>query len=297
MFREGRPWRRWRDRLFRLSAALCGLAACSLLVVLLAAIVRRALPVLRLDFLTRAAAEAGAAGGIAEELAGTALLLATALAVCLPVAVGTALHHAVYGNQLRNRRQAGRGRWTLIALYTANSVPSVLFGIAGFMVFSRFLGWGKSWLAGGVVLGVMILPTVTVALLERLAGLPRRYVEAAAALGLSRSQIVWHVLLPQSAGGLLSGVLLGLARAAGETAPILFTAAVFSGAGLFPAGVRDSPVAALPYHIFVLAQDSLAPSAHDRLWGAACVLFGLVLLLSLAALPARLALHEEARRG
>jgi phosphate transport system permease protein len=285
--------RTWWDRLFRLAAGLCGLIACSLLLVLLGAIVQRALPVLSLDFLTRFSAEAGAAGGIAEELAGTALLLATALAVCLPIAVGTALHHAVY----RDRRRTRLGRWALVGLYTANSVPSVLFGIAGFIVFSRFFGLGKSWLAGGVVLGAMILPTVTVALLERLASLPRRYVEAAAALGLSRSQIVWHVLLPQSAGGLFSGVLLGLARAAGETAPILFTAAVFSGAGLFPSGLRDSPVAALPYHIFVLAQDSLAPSAHDRLWGAACVLFGLVLLLSLAALPARLALHEEARHG
>ena len=282
--------RRFADRLFRFAAALCGLAACTLLLLLLGTIVRLGLPALRLDFLTRAAAGAGTAGGVAEELAGTALLLATALAVCLPAAVGTALHQAVY------RKNGGRrGRWALVGLYTANAVPSVLFGIAGFMVFSRFLGWGKSWLSGGVVLGCMILPTVTVALLERLEGLPRRYVEAAAALGLTRSQIVWHVLLPQSAGGLVSGTLLGLARAAGETAPILFTAAVFSGAGRWPAGIVDSPVAALPYHIFVLAQDSLAPAARDRLWGAACVLFALVLTLSLLALPARLAIHEEAR--
>jgi phosphate transport system permease protein len=288
--------RRWADRLFRLAAALCGLAACSLLLLLLGAIVRQALPVLRLDFLTRAAAEAGAAGGVADELAGTALLLATALLVCLPIAVGTALHQAVYRKAGRGR-DGRRGHWALVGLYTANAVPSVLFGIAGFIVFSRWLGWGKSWLAGGVVLGCMILPTVTVALLERLEGLPRRYVEAAAALGLTRSQIVWHVLLPQSAGGLVSGTLLGLARAAGETAPILFTAAVFSGAGRWPTGIADSPVAALPYHIFVLAQDSLAPAARDRLWGAACVLFALVLLLSLIALPARLAIHEEARHG
>src|SRR5204863_4232064 len=126
--------------------------------------------------------------------------------------------------------------------------------------FMRFLGWGKSWLAGGLLLAVMILPTLALALAERIESLPGRYLEAAAGLGLSRSQIVWSVILPQSLSGLLSGTLLGLARAAGETAPILFTAAVFSGAGL-PHGIRDNPVMALPYHIFVLAQDSFQAGA------------------------------------
>jgi phosphate transport system permease protein len=183
-----------------------------------------------------------------------------------------------------------------VALYTANALPSILFGIAGMVVFSRFFGWGKSWLAGGLLLGLMILPTLSVALIERLRSLPRKYREAASALGLTRAQTVWSVLLPQCAGGLLSGALLGLARAAGETAPILFAAAVFSGAG-FPSGLRDSPVAALPYHIFVLAQDSFDPSVESHLWGAACVLVGLVLGLSLLALPARLRAHEEARNA
>jgi phosphate transport system permease protein len=120
-------------------------------------------------------------------------------------------------------------------------------------VFVKFLGWGKSWLAGGLLLGLMILPTVTVSLVERIKVLPARYVEAAAGLGLTRSQIVRSVILPQTVGGLVTGLLLGLARAAGETAPILFAATVFAGATV-PTGVRDSPVLSLPYHIFVLAQ-------------------------------------------
>ena len=134
------------------------------------------------------------------------------------------------------------------------------------------------------------------ALIERFAAVPEDYPAAARALGMSRSQTVWSVYLPQSAGGLASGSFLGLARAAGETAPIMFVAAVFSGAGL-PSGVKDSPVLALPYHVFVLAQDTFSIEAQAELWATAFVLVGLALTLSLAALPWRLRLHEEARRG
>ncbi len=99
-------------------------------------------------------------------------------------------------------------------------------------------------------------------------------------------------MLPQTLGGLVTGLLLGLARAAGETAPILFTATVFSGA-TWPAGVRESPVLSLPYHIFILAQDSFDTSAAGKVWATAVVLLVLVFLLSLIALPLRLRLLTE----
>jgi phosphate transport system permease protein len=135
-----------------------------------------------------------------------------------------------------------------------------------------------------------------VALVERIKVLPARYVEAAAGLGLTRSQVVRSVVLPQCAGGLLTGLLLGLARAAGETAPIMFTATIFAGATM-PTGVRESPVLSLPYHIFILAQDSFDPGVGEKVWGTATVLLSLVFLLSLVALPVRLRVHEEARHG
>lgn len=282
--------RRWLDRGFVLIATLCGAIACALLAGTAGAILWRGVGVLDWSFLTRQAAGAGASGGVFYEIAGTLILIATALVVSAPLATGLALVQTVY---LASPRARGR---LLMGLYVANAVPSILFGVAGMIVFTRFLGWGKSWLAGGILLGLMILPTVSVALIERIRSLPRKYLETAAGLGLSRSQVVWSVVLPQSAGGLISGVLLGLARAAGETAPILFAAAVFSGGGL-PTGIRDNPVVALPYHIFVLAQDSLDPAVKNHLWGAACVLLALVLTLSLLALPARLRVHEEARNA
>src|SRR5688572_8672991 len=100
----------------------------------------------------------------------------------------------------------------------------------------------------------------------------------------------------QSWGGLITGSLLGLARAAGETAPIMFTATIFAGA-TFPHGIKENPVLSLPYHIFILAQDSFDPSVGTKLWGTALTLLGLTMLLSLLALPLRLKSHEEAHHG
>lgn len=285
-----RSWRRLRDRAFTALVAACALVATAILVAIVIAIWLQGAGSLRWSFLTQASAEAGAAGGVFYEIVGTTILIATALAASVPPAIALALTQGHY------LRDSPAGKRLLGAFYAANAVPSVVYGIVGFLLFTRWLSWGKSWLAGGLLLGLMILPTLTVSLAERIRGLPATYRDAAAGLGLRDAQIVRAVILPQSWGGLVSGALLGLARAAGETAPILFAAAVFSGA-TWPAAIRESPVVALPYHIFVLAQDSFDPAVQQHLWGAAFVLLALVLGLSLLALPARLRIHEESRRA
>jgi phosphate transport system permease protein len=281
--------RRFVDRLVTTGAGACAVVAAGLFVAIVVLLVVRGAPALSLPLLIAEAQDAGVAGGLRYQIAGTLILMATALAVSAPVAVALALFLTVYG-------APGLRRGLETALYLWNGIPSVVLGIFGLLLFGKLLGWGKSWLGGGVLLGVMILPAVTVNLVERIRAIPPRYLEAARGLGLGRTQVVRAVVLPQSRSGLFTGALLGLARAAGETAPILFTAAVFSGATL-PTGVRESPVLALPYHIFVLAQDSLDPAAGARLWASACVLLGLVFGLSLAALPLRLRSHEEGHRG
>ncbi|MEE9562289.1 MAG: ABC transporter permease subunit [Thermoanaerobaculia bacterium] len=281
--------RRLVDRLFRLATGLCALGALGLLTAIAFTLVARGLPALGRGSAGSTVGASLGLGGVLYPFLGTLLLVMTALLVATPLATALALLESVY---LRGGARRGLRIW----LYVANAVPSILFGIFGLLFFVMFLDWGKSWLAGGIVLGLMILPTITVSLAERIAALPTRYRRAAAGLGLTRSQIIWAVLLPQSWGGLVSGALLGLARAAGETAPIMFTAVVFAGATL-PDGVRDSPVLALPYHIFVLAQDSFDPAAQTQLWAAASVLLALVFGLSLLTLPVRLRLSEEARNG
>lgn len=271
-------------------AGLCAVAAASVLLGIIVAIVWRGFPAIRWSFFTEQIKLVGAEGGIFFNLVGTLILILTALVIVTPIATGLGLMHGVY-----LKSPAWKRRLTLL-LYVLNGVPSILFGIFGLIVFVNVLGWGKSWLSGGILLAVMILPTVTVALMERIASLPSRYIEAAAGLGLNQTQIIWSVILPQSAGGLITGSLLGLARAAGETAPIMFTATVFAGATL-PHGIKENPVLSLPYHIFILAQDSFDANVATKLWGSALVLVGLVLLLSLMALPSRLRVHEEAHHG
>lgn len=282
--------RRWFGRAFLAATGLSALVVLGVLAVALFEIVGRGLPALDFAFLLGPSAGSGNEGGVLYEILGTLILIGTALAASLPPAVGLALAATIY------LPRPGLRRGVLSALYAANAIPSVLIGIGGFLVFVHGLGWGKSWLGGGLLLGLMILPGVAVALIERIEALPRRYLDAAYGLGLTRGQVARSVVLRQSLGGLFSGALLGLARAAGETAPILFAAAVFSGAGI-PQGVKESPVLALPYHIFVLAQDSFSPAGERHLWGAALVLLALVTSLSLIALPARLRAHEESRHG
>jgi phosphate transport system permease protein len=277
------------NNLLTLAAGCCAFAAASIVLLLIGALVWRGGSALSWTFLTEQVRLVGAAGGIFYNLVGTLILIATALAVAIPIATGVALLHGVYLRTERSRERL----WVFLSLL--NSVPSILFGLFGLIVFVKFLGWGKSWLTGGFLLRMMIVPILSLALIERIRALPRKYIEAGAGLGLSQSQIVWSIILPQCANGLITGSLLGLARAAGETAPIMFTATIFAGAAI-PHGIKESPVLTLPYHIFVLSQDSFDPAVAAKVWGAALVLLFLVMFLSLLALPARLRIHEEARR-
>ncbi len=279
--------RKTADYLLALVTGLCAAGAVCILLGLIFVVAQRGFPALSWSFFTEQIRLVGAAGGIYWNLVGTIIILAAAFVICAPMAIGLALMERVW------LRGSAARRTLRTVLYTVNGLPSILFGLFGFIVFVQWLGWGKSWLIGGIVLALSMLPTVTITLIERLKAIPSRYVEAAAALGLSHTQIIWSVLLPQAWGGLITGSLLGLARAAGETAPIMFTCTIFAGA-TWPQGIKDSPVLTLPYHIFILAQDSFDPAVGSKLWGAALVLLGLVFLLSLIALPSRLKMHEEA---
>ena len=281
--------RRLTDRLFTLFAAAGAAGVLLVIATVVGLVVFRGASAISWSFFVEQSRSVGAEGGILYHLIGTLILIGTAGAIAVPIAAGVGLYHQMY-------IRSDRGRRSLEALLHAlNGIPSIVFGLFGLAFFVQLLGMRKSWLAGGILLAMMILPTVTVAFVEKLRAIPPASIEAAFGLGLRRNHIAWSLLLPQGAAGLVTGTLLGLARAAGETAPIMFTAVIFAGATV-PKGIVDSPVLALPYHIFVLAQDSFDPAMTTNMWGSAIVLLMLVITLSLIALPLRLRIHEEARR-
>ena len=290
LLRRGRvrsvAWGRMaRDRVARALAA-GALGAVLLLVAAMAvAVLSRAGAALDPGFWT-ARSTGASGGGIRDQLAGTLVLVGVAGLLAGPVGLGLGLVLAEYAG--------GRtARWLRALTLTLGSVPSIVLGLWGYWFFGTQLGWGKSWLAGSVVLAVLAVPPVVVAVSAALAALPAERREAALGVGLRRVQLVRSVLVPQAVPGLVTGLLLGLARAAGETAPLLFTATVFSGAPTLPTGVTDSPVAALPTHIFTLAQDAADPAAVRTAWGAALALVAVAGLLVLAAVPARRRLDQR----
>jgi len=280
--------RRLFDLVFTVVAALAAIGAVTLFLAILAVVVYRGFDALSWRFLVEDMRAAGAEGGIVYQIAGTFILVLTATLTAVPLAAGAGIWLAMYAKE-------GARRSFESVLHAVNGIPSIVFGLIGFAFFFDLLQWKKSWLAGGLLLALMILPTLVVAFVEKLRSIPRETIDAAFGLGLRRGDVVRTVLLPQGAAGLVTGTLLGIARAAGETAPIMFTAAIFSGATV-PRAVADSPVLALPYHIFVLAQDSFDPAMRSGMWGTAAVLVVLVTCVSALAIPLRLKIAQEAAR-
>jgi len=275
----GHRWRGGADRL--LGAGLRALVAVPLVlaVAVLAMLLVRGHVALGPSFwLTPSAGASG--GGVREQVLGTLVLVGATGLLAAPVGLGLGLLLAEYARP--------RVRGVLhTAVLTLGGVPSIVLGLVAYDVFTRSAGWGKSWLAGALALALVVIPVAALATAARAEALPAARREAASALGLTRGQVVRSVLLPWTRPGLLTGILLGLARAAGETAPLLFAATVFAGAGGIPDGVVQAPVVALPTHVFTLAQDAADPAALEAAWGAAVVLVAITVLLLLVALPLR----------
>jgi phosphate transport system permease protein len=257
------PWRFLRDRAGRAASLVALALPVTIVTGLVCAVAWKGRSGLDPSFWWETAVGASA-GGIRDQLLGTVLLVTVAGLMAAPVGLALGLVIAEYAPP-----RLARCLRTLTL--TLGGVPSILLGLWGLWLFSTRAGWGKSWLAGAIVLAVVAVPAVVVAVAAAAEALPAGRREAALAAGLRRDQVVRSVVVPQALPGLVTGLLLGLARAAGETAPLLFCATVFSGAEPFPEGIADSPVVALPTHIFNLAQDAADPAARRAAWGTALV--------------------------
>ncbi|RLA98349.1 MAG: phosphate ABC transporter permease PtsA [Deltaproteobacteria bacterium] len=241
--------------------------------------------VINWEFLTQSPREGMTEGGIFPAILGTLYLSLGAVLLAFPVGVMTAIYLTFYAPR-NPLTQAIR-----VSISNLAGTPSIVFGLFGLALFVKTFGFGVSILSGVLTLGLLVLPIVIRASEEALRAVPQEFLEASYALGATKLQTIRSVVLPAASGGILTGVILSLARAAGETAPILFTAASFYTTEL-PKSPFDETLA-LPFHIFALMTEGTAPEAHTRIaFGATLVLLALVLSLNLVAIIQRYRLQR-----
>ena len=277
------------NRIAESSAVLAAVLAILVLAIVIWSVGSRGAGAITLDFFTKGPPLFGeTGGGIAPALVGTLLLVAVATAIALPVGVLTAL----FVSEFAPRAFAQQIRLWLDVL---NGFPSIVIGIFVYALCVKVklpilgIGHHQSALAGGFALSIIMLPLVARSTMEVLALVPNHLREASYALGVSKWQTVLRVVLPTSLGGILTGTTLAVARAAGETAPLLFTCSI---AGQLVDWDPTHSVQSIPLTIFQYSE-SADPTQHQQAWAAAFVLILFVLVTSLSS---RLLLERSRRK-
>lgn len=265
-----------RDLLTKSFITLLALPALLLPALCLIYIFWQAMPVLSLEFITTAedGVEFGVSGGIFPQLTGSLILALGACLLAAPFALGTALYHKLIATPWQKKALHA-------LLNTLQGIPPIVFGLYGLIIFVHALKWGISLASGIVILAMVVLPLMVLNTISAIERIPNHDTNAARSLGLSDSEVVWRVWLVQAWPNILTGLLLGIARALSETAPILFTATIFSGVQ-WPDSIF-SPVVTLQTHIFYLAQEGSNPLAVSTAWASAAVLIILIALFGIAA--------------
>ena len=259
---------------------VCILATLFILGTILYFIAVRGIGVINWEFLTQAPRASMTKGGVAPAIIGTFYLTIGAITFALPLGIACAVYLCEY---------SPRGLIINVIRMSINNlagVPSVVFGLFGLAVFVKLFNFGVSLLSGSLTLGILILPGIISASQEALTAVPHSLREASLALGATHWQTIKRIVLPNALPGILTGVILSIGRAAGETAPILFTAATF-----YSRGCPDSlfsEVMALPYHIYALMTEGTHPEQQTAIaYGCSLILLLLVLAISFFAIVVR----------
>ncbi len=241
-------------------------------------IVQKGLPAINWQFLSDIPRQGMRAGGIFPAIVGTFYLVLGAIIFALPIGLLAAVYLSEYAkDNLLNRI-------IKLAIINLSGVPSVVYGLFGLALFVVFFKFGASILSGSLTLGIMILPIIIITSREALESVPQSFREVSLSLGASKWQTIRHIVLPNAIPGILTGTILGLGRAAGETAPILFTVAAFYLPRL-PKSIFDQAMA-LPYHLYVISTQ--VPNVDEKVrYGTALVLLFLVLVMNLVAIIIR----------
>ncbi len=272
------------QELFRLLFMMMTVLLVLPVLIIMVTLIYKGGAIVTLDFLLSNPLDGMTAGGIFPALFGTIGLVTVALLVSVPIGVAAAIYLSEYASDTWLTRLIN------LAIINLAGVPSIvhaLFGVGAFVIFFRF---GTSILAASCTLAVMTLPVVIVATRESLQSVPMAFREACWNMGATRWQTIRRIVLPNAISGILTGVILEVSRTAGETAPIMFTGAVFFTPFL-PQSVFDQTMA-LSLHLFVLSTQ--VPGVSEALpYGVALVLISIVLLMNSASIGFRMYLRGQ----
>lgn len=238
------------------------------------------------EFLTQPPRENMTAGGIYPAIVGTFWLTVISIGFALPLGILTAIYLVSYA------KPYWFVRVVRIAVNTLAGIPSIIYGLFGMTVFVQLLKMDVSILAGSLTLGILALPVIINASEEALRQVPNSFREASLGLGATERQTILRVMLPTALPSILTGAIISIGRVAGETAPILFTAATFYSRRL-PTSVFDE-VMALPYHIYALMTEGAHPQQQVPIaYGTAVILLALVLFVSAIAIAIRYRIRKN----
>lgn len=266
-----------RQQTHKLAVVLLTVVAAVVVIPIIAVIlyvVWQGLPVLSWAFLTEPPRNGMREGGVMPALLGTIILIFGTAIVSFPLSIATAIYLAEYAGDNRLTR------WIRMAIVNLAGIPSIVYGLFGLGMFVLFLGFGTSIIAGSLTLGIMTMPVVISTAEEAILAVPQQFRTVSLSLGASRWQTIRYQVLPHAMPGIITGIILGLGRAAGETAPILFTVAAFYLPEL-PRSIFDQTMA-LPYHLYVIATQ-VPGMPLDVQYGVALVLLLIVLSFTLVA--------------
>jgi phosphate transport system permease protein len=267
---NGLARRRIVEKAFGVLAILSAVIACAILAIVLGTLVYKGFSQLNLDFFTKPRPLFGEKGGVADALVGSAIIVGLAMLMAIPVAVLVAIYMAEYAGP-----RVSRG--LRIVLDVLNGVPAIVVGV--FVFGLLVVGHGQSAVFGAFALSILMLPMVARATQEILEVVPQSLRHASLALGVTKWRTTWNIILPAAIGGILTGVVIAVARVAGETAPLLFTSSI--AANQISADVQHA-LPTLPVTIYVNSE-SPDPGEQAAGWAAALVLIAFVLVLNILA--------------
>lgn len=263
----------------------CAGTAILILAVILFDIISKGAGSITWEFLTAAPRNGMTSGGIFPAIAGTFFVTIITAILAIPLGMGC----AVYLNEYA--RDNIVTRLIRLSIRNLSGVPSIVYGLFGVILFVQFMNFGTCILSAGLTLGLMTLPWTITASEEALKNVPRSYREGALALGATKWQTIRTNVLPYAIPGMLTGTILGLSRAAGETAPILFTGAAFFLPSM-PRSIFDQFMA-LPYHLYIMStQHHAIAKVRPIAYGTALVLIILIFLMNLSAVILRYRLRK-----